>query len=233
MTTGFCRFMVFFLSSFSCFSQVNDSVVVAEGRIISAATKEPVHARISYQSLPYGNRIGTLHNTSYSFPMFDKEKYAIVVEADGFLPAKYMLDPDQADGGKVIKDIELTSGTKHSHSAGQVLRLNNLIFEMGKSRISPESYGELELVLNMMKENTKMVIQLEGHTDYKGNPKTNLKLSQERVDAVKKFLKDKGIAGSRIKTKAFGGTMPLSRDETPEGHSLNRRVELRILSNQD
>lgn len=231
MTTGFCISIVV-LSSVSCFGQFQDSIVVAEGRIIHAETKEPVQARISYQSLPYGSRIGTLNNSRYSFPMFDREKYAIVVEAEGFLPAKYMLDPEEANGsGKVIKDIELSVGTRHSHEAGQVMRLNNLIFQMGKSKISPESYGELELVLRMMKENAKMVIQLEGHTDYQGNAKDNMKLSRERVDAVKKYLQSKGIASARIKTKAFGGTTPLSKDETPEGHSLNRRVELRILSN--
>jgi outer membrane protein OmpA-like peptidoglycan-associated protein len=41
----------------------------------------------------------------------------------------------------------------------------------------------------------------------------------------------KGIAKSRMKTKAFGGTQPISRDNTPEGHRLNRRVEVRILQN--
>jgi Outer membrane protein and related peptidoglycan-associated (lipo)proteins len=224
--------LVILTGSFAAFGQYSDSLVIAEGRIINAATREPVEARIQYQSLPYGNRIGTLNNSKYSFPMFDNEKYAIMVEAEGFLPAKYMLDPSEAnDSGKVIMNIELTAGNRATHAAGQVLRLNNLIFQMGKSKISPESFGELEVVLKMMKDNSKMVIQLEGHTDYLGNARENMKLSKDRVDAVKKFLTSRGISSSRIKTKAFGGTMPLSRDETPEGHSLNRRVELRILSN--
>ena len=209
-----------------------DSVIVAVGRIVNSATGEPVQARISYQSLPYGNRIGIMNNSSYSIPMFDREKYSITVEAQGFKPAKYMLDPAEADAtGRLVKDIQLSAGAPHQHTAGDVMRLSNLIFQMGKSKISPESYGELELVLKMMRENQNMVIQLEGHTDYQGNPKDNMKLSKERVDAVKKYLTTNGIAASRIKTKAFGGTMPLSRDETPESHSLNRRVELRILSN--
>ena len=224
--------LVSLLGSLSALGQYSDTLIVAEGRIVNAATKEPVEARIQYHSLPYGNRIGTLNNSNYSFPMFDNERYAIVVEADGYLPAKYMLDPAEAnDSGRVVMNIELTAGNHATHSAGQVLRLNNLIFQMSKSKISPESYGELEVVLKMMKDNSKMVIQLEGHTDYLGDPRDNLKLSKHRVDAVKKFLTSRGIPSGRIKTKAFGGSMPISRDETPEGHSLNRRVELRILSN--
>lgn len=235
MKPGLHKKLLLFFSLLSLYghAQGNDSLIVAEGKIINAATKEPVYARISYQSLPYGNRIGTLNNSVYSFPLFDNEKYSIVVEAEGFLPAKYMIDPAEADQSrKVVKNIELTAGKPvDNHSAGHVMRLNNLIFQMGKSKISSQSYGELELVEQMMQENPKMIIQLEGHTDYQGNARDNMKLSLERVKEVKEYLRRKGIASSRIKTKAFGGTMPLSRDETPEGHSLNRRVELRILSN--
>jgi outer membrane protein OmpA-like peptidoglycan-associated protein len=111
------------------------------------------------------------------------------------------------------------------------MRLDNLIFQVGKSKVSPESYPELDLVVSMMKESPKMVIQLEGHTDYQGDPKENMKLSQMRVDGVKSYLSTKGVSKSRVKTKAFGGTQPLSRDNTPEAHRLNRRVELRILEN--
>lgn len=221
-----------FLSTLA-FGQSADSLIYAEGKILNAATKEPVTARITYQSLPYGNRVGALNNNSYSFPMFDNEKYSITVEAPGFTTAKYMLDPAEAAERKVLKDIELSAGTEtHSkHSVGQVMRLNNLIFQVGRSKISEDSYTELDIVVNMMRDNSVMIIQLEGHTDYQGDPKGNMKLSQERVDAVRNYLVSKKISKNRIKTKAFGGTTPLSRDNTPEAHRLNRRVELRILAN--
>ena len=130
---------------------------------------------------------------------------------------------------------ELGSGTAPAngkkHSVGQVMRLENLIFEVGKSKIDPGSYPELDIVVNMMKENKDMVIQLEGHTDYQGDAKENLKLSQYRVDAVRNYIVSKSINKLRIKTKAFGGAQPLSKDNTPEAHRLNRRVEVRVLEN--
>lgn len=222
------------LATVTAFSQNSDSLVYAEGRVINAETKELIAARITYQSLPYGNKVGVITNSQYSFPMFDGEKYAITVEAAGFAPAKYMLDPAEANNEKkVIKDIELSNGAapKPIHQVGHVMRLNNLIFEVGNSKIDPESYGELDLVVNMMKENPSMIIQLEGHTDYVGAAADNLKLSQRRVESVKNYVAAKGIAKSRLKTKAFGGSQPLSRDNTPEAHRLNRRVEVRILAN--
>ena len=222
------------LTSVMAFSQGTDSLIYAEGKVINAETKELIAARITYQSLPYGNKVGVITNSQYSFPMFDGEKYSITVEAAGFAPAKYMLDPAEANTEKkVIKDIELSNGSapKPTHQIGHVMRLNNLIFEVGNSKIDPESYGELDLVVNMMKENPSMIIQLEGHTDYVGAAADNLKLSQRRVESVKNYVAAKGISKSRLKTKAFGGSQPLSRDNTPEAHRLNRRVEVRILAN--
>jgi len=226
-------FICFFsISSIIVFSQT-DSLVIAQGRIINADTREPVVARITYQSLPYGSRLGVINNSSFSFPLFDGERYAITVDAVGYSSVKYMLDPAEANNEKrVVKDIELhhtTGNPAKKHSIGHVMRLDNLIFEVAKAKIDPDSYSELDLLVSMMNEHKSMVIQLEGHTDYLGDPGKNMKLSEQRVDAVRDYLISKGIHKNRIKLKAFGGTMPLSRDNTPEGHRLNRRVEVRIL----
>ncbi len=76
-----------------------------------------------------------------------------------------------------------------------------------------------------------MVIQLEGHTDYQGNGSQNMKLSQERVDAVREYLISKKSTRTESKPKHLVAAQPLSRDDTPEAHRLNRRVEVRILEN--
>ncbi len=215
-------------------AQNQPPAVMASGRIINAETKEPVQARITYQSLPYGNRTGIINGDTFNFQLLDNDRYAIIVEAPGYASAKYMLDPAEAVDGRLVKDIELqhaTGNASRKHTVGHVMRLDNLIFEQGKSRIDPSSFSELDLLVAMMKENKNMVIQLEGHTDYLGDPAKNLKLSEQRVEKVKEYLLSKGIQKHRVKTKAFGGTMPLSRDDTPEAHRLNRRVEVRILQN--
>lgn len=214
-------------------AQASDSLIYAEGKIINAKTREPIKARIVYESIPYGSKIGVINNSAYSFPMFDKERYSITVEALGFAPAKYMIDPAAANAEyKVIRDIELSTGSKpNTHVAGHVMRLNNLIFAAGKAVIEQESYSELDILVNMMNDNPGMIIQLEGHTDYLGDGRANMKLSQQRVESVKDYVSRKGVAKARIKTKALGGTSPLSRDNTPEAHRLNRRVEVRILQN--
>lgn len=219
-------------------SQVADTLFYAEGKIISAITREPITAKITYESLPFGNRVGFQSGSSFSFPLFDKEKYAVTIEAPGFAPSKYMLDPAEAnEARKVIKDIELglpasaAQIAESTHTVGKVMRLDNLIFQTGSAKIEEASYTELNDVVLMMQKNPNMVIQLEGHTDYAGSAKLNMKLSEDRVVAVRGYLTGKGINKNRIKTKAFGGTLPLSREDTEEARRLNRRVELRILDN--
>jgi OOP family OmpA-OmpF porin len=212
-----------------------DTLVYAEGKITNAITKEPITAKISYQSLPYGSKVGFLSGSTFSFPLYDNEKYSIEVTAPGFEPAKYMLDPAEANvNRRVIRDIELKlpghAGDSVAHHAGKVLRLN-ILFESNKWNILPASFTELDNLAATMRSNPRMVIQLEGHTDPQGDPKKQMKLSKDRVESAKKYLILKGISGSRIRTKAFGGTQPLSTANNAEAHRLNRRVEMRVLEN--
>ena len=219
-------------------AQEADTLIYAEGRVLNKTTKELVAATISYQSLPYGNIVGQLTGSTYRFPFFTEDRYEILVEAAGFAPAKYMLDPGQANGErKVIQDVELnvpvsaSIAAESAHTVGKVMNLDNLIFAQAQARIEPSSYEELDKIVGMLQTYPKMVIQLEGHTDTRGDPKKNMQLSQQRVDAVKNYLVSKEINKSRIKTKAFGGTQPLSREDTEEAHTMNRRVQVRILQN--
>ncbi|MFN8340744.1 MAG: OmpA family protein [Cyclobacteriaceae bacterium] len=219
-------------------SQPADTVIYAEGSIFNAKTKESVEAQISFQSLPYGSRIGMLNGSSYRLPLYDKERYEITIDAPGFAQYKLMLDPKDADDKlRVIRDIPLElpgSAVKvaaTTHHVGKVMRLDNLIFQLGKAKIAPESYPELDSLVKMLNDNPGMVIQLEGHTDVLGDPKENMKLSQARVDQVRNYLVNKGVAKAKVLTRAFGGTQPLSRANTEAAHKLNRRVEVRIVQN--
>jgi len=230
--------LLFSLSALSCWSQVGDTLIYAQGNIISAKTKEAVVGKITFKSEPYGSKSGFLSGSSFSFPLYDNDKYSITVEAPGYAPSKFLIDPAEANADrKVIKNIELglpsTAATvaEETRSAGKVMRLDNLIFNVGTANIEPSSYKELDNIVKMLADNPKMVIQLEGHTDAVGEPKANLQLSEQRVVAVKNYLVKKGANKNNIRTMAFGGTQPLSKENTEEAHRLNRRVELRILQN--
>lgn len=231
---------IYFLSliCFSAICQTTDTLIYAKGNIINSITREPVVAKISYESLPYGSKVGTAAGSSFLFPLFDRDRYSVTIEAAGFAPSKYMLDPAEANSERrVIRDIELqlpasaANNAETTHTVGKVMRLDNLIFQTGSSDIAAPSYLELEEVVTMLNNNPKMVIQLEGHTDFIGDARLNKKLSEDRVSAVRNYLTTHGSKSTQIRTKAYGGTQPLSRESTEEARQMNRRVEVRILKN--
>ncbi|HEY9005659.1 OmpA family protein [Ohtaekwangia sp.] len=200
----------------------NDGIT-AVGKITDSRTGKGIKASIRYSSIPTGSIFGRFSDSTFSFSIFGTAKYQITASAEGYNTRTVIVDPKDIDGNrKVVRDVSLTP-------KGQTIILNHLIFAQGKAIIDPKSYGELDEVAQMMKENTRIEIQLEGHTDNVGSPKANLELSQDRVDAVKKYLVEKGIAKGRIQTKAFGGSQPLANEMTPEARAKNRRVEMRIL----
>ncbi len=206
---------------FSSFSFGQD--IVAEGKVMDALTKKGIKAKIFYKSYPTGSITGRFNDSTFSFPIFGSSKYYITADAEGYLTGNALVDPKDIDANnKVVRDIVMTK-------KGEAIILDHLIFQQGKAVIDPKSFPGLDEVVAMMKDNTKMEIQLEGHTDNQGSPSKNMDLSEERVENVKKYLASKGVDKRRIKTKAFGGTKPLLNANTPEARIKNRRVEMRIL----
>ena len=110
-----------------------------------------------------------------------------------------------------------------------VFSLNNLTIDLGSCEINPESFDELDNLVKLMKENPDVIIQLEGHTDFRGGKSKNQRLSEDRVKEVKNYLILGGIMPDRILTKAYGGSKPLSWESSEEASRLNRRVEVRII----
>lgn len=197
--------------------------ILIEGKAIDVGTNKGVKAIVRYKSLPTGGITGSFRDSVFHFSIFGSSKYEVTAEAEGYITAIAIVDPKKVSGGKVQRNLAMTP-------KGQTIRLTKLIFEQGKSVIDPASFDELDELAQMLLDHPKLVIQLEGHTDNVGSMSKNMELSQERVDEVKDYLVDKGVGKSRVKTKAFGGTKPLTQEKTPEARNLNRRVEIRILS---
>jgi outer membrane protein OmpA-like peptidoglycan-associated protein len=112
---------------------------------------------------------------------------------------------------------------------GAKMTINNLFFELGKATLTPESDPELKRLVQVMKENADLKIEISGHTDNTGTDAINEKLSQARADAVKNYLMTAGVAASRIQSNGYGSLKPIASNETEEGRQANRRVEFSIL----
>jgi outer membrane protein OmpA-like peptidoglycan-associated protein len=102
---------------------------------------------------------------------------------------------------------------------------HGITFDVNKSTIKPESMGTLNMLVKLMTDKPDLKFEVGGHTDSDGDDASNMKLSQQRAEAVKAQLIKMGVDGSRLTSKGYGESKPLNDNSTPENKANNRRVE--------
>lgn len=103
-------------------------------------------------------------------------------------------------------------------------------FETDSDQLKDNSTSILDEVIGILKGHAELTkIQIEGNTDTQGTKAHNQKLSEQRADAVKKYLVDHGIDAKRLTTKGFGQDHPIADNGTEEGRHQNRRVDFKIV----
>ncbi|WP_245767187.1 OmpA family protein [Stigmatella erecta] len=100
-----------------------------------------------------------------------------------------------------------------------------IIFQVGLAEIQGDGARILDEVAELLKSRPDVSLRIEGHTDNTGPEQLNRSLSQERADAVRAYLIQRGIAGSRLEARGYGPSRPIASNDTQEGQSENRRVE--------
>lgn len=103
----------------------------------------------------------------------------------------------------------------------------NIQFDFDKSTVKPESYPILDEVVDYLKANPNVKMEIQGHTCNLGTAAYNLKLSDRRAASVKTYLVGKGVPADRLETKGYGLTRPVAPNDNEENRSRNRRVEFK------
>lgn len=201
---------------------VGDKRVRIYGKVNNAKTGEGIEAKIIFAA-PSGDQSTNAPVTGYSIQLPSTNDYVVKIEASGFVSAMEKLDIHTYE----MKELEMNFKLQPVE-VGTTVNLNDVLFEQGKTNLLPQSYPELDLVVSFLKSNPRVKIELAGHTDNRGIPAQNVKLSQARVDKVKSYLVSKGVEGKRINGKGYGGTKPVASNDTEESRQLNRRVEFII-----
>ena len=103
-----------------------------------------------------------------------------------------------------------------------------ILFDTGKSTIKDQSASVLQDIIGILNEYPRANFNIEGHTDSVGSEKLNMTLSDARANAVMNYLISNGIASNRLNAKGYGEGKPLVSNDTKEGRSNNRRVEINL-----
>ena len=107
------------------------------------------------------------------------------------------------------------------------LVLEGVNFEYDSAKLTAGSAATLDKVAASLIEHTEAKIEIDGHTDSKGNDAYNLSLSRKRANAVKDYLVSKGVNAAQLSAKGYGEKQPIASNDTEDGRSHNRRVELK------
>lgn len=208
-------------------------VVLVSGNVYNIKTKEPLSASLVYETLPdgvvAGNGISNSTDGSFKIVLPYDKNYSIRATADHFFSISENLNLDslvKAGYKEIHKDLYLAP-----IEIGQVVRLNNVFFDFDKWDLRPESFVELNRVIQLLNDNPAIEIEMSAHTDSKGSDEYNFKLSDERARSVREYIISNGISPGRIISQGYGETKPEVPNDTDENRQLNRRVEFKILKN--
>ncbi len=205
-------------------------VAYARAKVRDMKTKQPLSAavKLENQSLKTNQfqAVQTDNNGEAMFCLQLKRNYMFSVSEPGYLFFSNNMQPEEANSMRepVVLDIEL-----QPIEIGAEVQLYNIYFETDSFRILPQSEPELQYLVAFLKNNAKLKVEIQGHTDSSGNPENNMKLSGQRSKSVVDYLVKNGIELNRLKFSGYGDRIPIASNETAEGRTLNRRTTIKIL----
>lgn len=221
----FIRLMVNRIRENSCKGNIR-------GYVLDKETGEP----LKKASVTVSGNIRTLTNNEGMFSLMDIPTGFEILTATstGYADGNAGTDIGEGDINDEIyiyleRGIQKISYGNTPIQIGESIVLNNILFDQGKATLRPESYAELQKVIQLMLENPKAEIELSGHTSSEGDRKLNQSLSYKRVNACKDYIVSQSIDAGRITAVGYGPDRPVAPNDNEANRSKNRRVELRVI----
>jgi outer membrane protein OmpA-like peptidoglycan-associated protein len=109
---------------------------------------------------------------------------------------------------------------------GLIVNMSDVLFDTAQYTLKPGAREKLAKVSGIILAHPGLKIEVEGHTDSVGGDEYNMKLSENRADAVRSYLVEQGVNRDGVTARGFGKTMPVADNATAAGRQMNRRVEL-------
>lgn len=126
---------------------------------------------------------------------------------------------------RLMKQLNAVLETRET-ARGLIVNINDVLFDFNKYTLKPGAREKMAKVSGILLAYPGLKLQLEGHTDSVGGDEYNLRLSQNRADAVRDFLAEQGVAPANITSVGLGKSDPVASNDTAAGRQQNRRVEL-------
>jgi outer membrane protein OmpA-like peptidoglycan-associated protein/Tol biopolymer transport system component len=201
-------------------------VTYIKGRIFDKTNRAPLNAIIQIINLKTGAIVyDDITEGEFLATVSPGSSFALNVSMEGYLFYSQNFTPDLK---QAIKPYLIEVPLQKIEIGGMVV-LNNIFFETNKFDLLPESRTELNQLIEFLKENPGISIEIGGHTDSTGDEESNLLLSENRAKTVYNYLTDNKITAERLSYKGYGESFPLTDNLTEESRKINRRTEFKII----
>jgi outer membrane protein OmpA-like peptidoglycan-associated protein len=220
------------LYSFELDNQLRPNpVTYLKGYVSDAFTHQPLAARIELIDL---NTKQLLTSTT-SDPQTGSFLACVHTGSNVLLNVSHPNYPFYSENFQVAQTYtELSPYLKNIYlqptDVGTVVTLKNVFFDFDKTELKPESFVELDKLVDYLRTNN-IRIEIGGHTDDQGTDEYNDRLSENRAKSVYDYLISKGIPAERLQYKGYGKRVPIADNSTEEGRAENRRTEFKIIKN--
>ena len=200
-----------------------------KGKIFDNKTKKGLPSAVELADLETKeivSKVQTDETGSYLITLPIGKDYAFNVNRKGYLfySENFPLSQESPDSTYHI-DIPL-----QPLEANATVILKNIFFDVNRFELKDASSTELDNLAQLLKDNPLLKIRINGHTDNTGKAADNLKLSNQRSQAVIHYLTGKGIDPARLSSQGFGSTQPITDNNSEEGKARNRRTELKVMN---
>ncbi|GLU53647.1 OmpA family protein [Dyadobacter frigoris] len=199
----------------------------AKGKVFDKKTDKPLASSIELYDLKSQEKVAEFSSdtqTGNFLAVLNKgSEYAFYVSKSGYL-FKSLTFSVTDSASSVNLDIPLEAIEKD-----KIEVLNNIFFNTGEFTLDDKSKVELNRMVEFLKNNKQISIEISGHTDDVGSEQTNLELSKKRAQSVLDYLKKSGIEPERLTAKGFGKTKPVVKNDSELNRQKNRRIEWRVL----
>jgi outer membrane protein OmpA-like peptidoglycan-associated protein/tetratricopeptide (TPR) repeat protein len=204
-------------------------VTYVKGSVKDAKTKQPISATVEIIDLASSKTVyqNTISEQSHFMATLTSGKnYLLNISKQGYMFYSENFSP----AGDTTKKQFLIDVPLQVIEAGNKVVLKNIFFDTNKYNIKPESKIEMQKLIIFLAQNSRVNIEISGHTDNAGNDALNQTLSQNRAKEVYQYLLSQGVPPNRLMYKGYGKTQPIAPNTTEEGRRQNRRTEFKILS---
>ncbi|MDA3879955.1 MAG: OmpA family protein [Prolixibacteraceae bacterium] len=197
-----------------------------KGFVYNRGTNEKINAKIELSKLNTKQKqiVESDIKNGYTTVIEAGHTYALNLSLPGFLLYSRHFDYNNPD---TFNDAATENIYLEPIRLDATVILNNIFFEFDSYKINSKSETELMKVVEFMKQNSSVKIEISGHTDNVGSEQYNLQLSKKRAESIALYISEY-INASRIKHVGYGAQNPVGDNETEAGRSKNRRSELKI-----